>query len=402
MSEAAGHAHLDHQSSTPVLPGVLGAMRPFLEGGFGSASSLHRHGLRARDALAKAREQVAAFVNASSPEDIIFTSDGTESANLAVKGVAWANERRGRHLVVSATEHPSVLNSVAFLEERGFSATRVKPDSAGILDPDAVRGALKDGTTLVAVHHANHDIGAIQPVAAIGRLARAAGVPFYVDADASAGWLPLDLEVMGASLLSFSPHRFGGAPGVGVLARRGRVKLASLLHGGAQEGGWRAGAENLPAIVGAGVACELAGRELSARAANAARLQRVLWDGIRAVVPHVKLNGPEPGSHRAPANLNFSVAGTEGDGLVMLLDLQGVSVASGTLCASKELRVSPVLQALGVGHALAQAAIIVSFGPRSTDADVARFLEVFPGVVAKLRAMSPQWDEFMRGARARP
>jgi len=390
---------LDHQSATPMLPEVLAAMQPFFGEDFGSPSSLHRLGLRARDALDTARERVAAFINAASPEEILFTSDGTESANLAVKGTAWASARRGNHIVVSATEHPAVLESVAFLESHGFTATRVRTDAEGLVGADAVRVAITEKTALVAVHHANHDIGTVEPIAEIGRVTADAGVPLFVDAEASAGWLALDVQAMGASLLSFSPHRFGGPKGVGVLYRNRRTKLASLIHGGAQEGGLRAGIENVAAIVGAGVACELASKQLASRAANATRLQRKLWEGVKATVQHVKLNGPVPCARRLPSNLNFSVEFTEGEGLMLLLDLQGVAVASGTICASKELKISPVLQAIGLEHALAQAALIVSFGPSSSDADVDRFIEVFPGVVAKLRAMSPQWEEFGRGSR---
>lgn len=388
---------LDHQSATPLLPEVRAAMEPFLGADFGNPSSLHRLGLWARDALDTAREQVAAFVNARSPGDVLFTSDGTESANLAVKGVAWAVRRRAGHLVVSATEHPAVIQSVAFLESHGFTATRVGTDAEGIVDPAAVGAAITRETVLVALHHANHDTGAIQPCAEVGRLAAKAGAPFFVDAESSAGWLPLDVQAMGAGLMSFSPHRFGGPRGVGVLVRDARVKLASLIHGGAQEGGLRAGVENVAAIVGAGVACEIASKQRSNRAANAARLQEKLWRGVQSAVARVQLNGPAPGPGRLPSNLNVSVEATEGEGLMLLLDFQGVAVSGGTICASKELRTSPVLQAMGIGHARAQAAVIVSFGPPSTEADVDRFLEVFPGVVAKLRAMSPQWDEGRMG-----
>ncbi len=391
------NVHLDHQSATPVLPDVFKAMCPFFSEAFGSPSSLHQQGLRARDAIAKAREQVATFLNAESPEDIIFTSNGTESANFAVKGAAWAGQRKGNHIVTSAVEHPAVLNSVEFLAKHGFTATRVKVDGEGLVSPADVRAAFTGKTVLVAVQHANPDLGTIQPVADIAHAAADAGVPFFVDADASAGWLPLDVRKLGACLVSFSPHRFGGPKGIGVLYRNRRVRLTNLIHGGAQEGGRRAGIENVPAIIGAGVACELAAKELKSRAERAARLQRRLWDGVRKSVPHVKLNGPEPGALRLPNHLNFSTEFAEGEGLMLLLDMQGIAVASGTTCASKELKISPVLQAIGLDHALAQASVILTLGADNTTAEVDTFLEVFPKVVAKLRGMSPQWDEFQRG-----
>jgi cysteine desulfurase len=390
--------YLDHQAATPLLPEALEAMRPFFLEAFGSASSLHQHGLRAREALAKAREQMAAFIHAESPEDILFTSDGTESANLAIKGVAYANQRRGNHLVVSATEHPSVLGSVEFLEKQGFTCTKVGVDAEGFVDPEAVRAALTDKTILVAVHHVNHDIGVIEPVRAIGELVAERGIPFHVDAEASAGWLSVDVRQLGATLLSFSPHRFYGPKGVGVLYRHRRARLDGILHGGVQEGGRRAGTENIPAIVGAGVAAEVAAREWSARAGHVARLQQRLWEGLEAKVPYLKLNGPKPGPHRLATNLNLSVEFVEGEGLLLMLDARGIAVASGTSCVSKSLKVSHVLTAIGLDHSLGQAAILLTLGKDNTDADIDQVLEALPQVVGKLRGMSPAWDEFQRGA----
>src|SRR5262245_50699649 len=297
---------LDHQSSTPVLPEVFDAMRPYFSEAFGNPSSLHQHGLRVREALAKARAQMAALINAESAEEIFFTSDGTESANLAIKGVAYANERRGKHLVVSATEHPSVMNSVEFLEKQGWTCHRVSVDRGGLVDPEEVRASLTDKTVLVAVHHVNHDVGTIEPVAAIGRICAERGVPFYVDCEASAGWLPVDVQVFGANLVSFSPHRFYGPKGVGVLYRNKKARLVSVIHGGVQEGGRRAGTENVPAIVGGGLAAEIALREMSARRAHTERLQKKLWSGLKAAIPYIKLNGPEPGPGRISTNINIS------------------------------------------------------------------------------------------------
>jgi cysteine desulfurase len=389
--------YLDHQAATPLRPEVEEAMRPYYRESFGSASSLHQHGLKARDALARAREQVAAFVNAESPEDILFTSDGTESANLAVKGTAWSPKRRGRHLVVSAIEHPSVLGSVEFLEQLGFNATRVPVNAEGRIDPDAVRRAMGDETSLLAVHHANHDLGTIQPVQAIAEVAQAQGVPLYVDAESSAGWIPLDVRALGVDLLSFSPHRFGGPKGVGVLYRHRRARLTSLLHGGTQENGKRAGTENIPAIVGAGLAAELAAKDCARRARHAAALQERLWSGLQTRVPLLRLNGPAPGPGRLCANLNISAEFVEGEGLLLMLDTRGIAVASGTSCVSKALKVSPVLQAIGLDHGLARAAILLTLGDENTEADIDYVLETLPPIVAKLRDMSPMWDEFQQG-----
>jgi len=383
--------YLDSQSATPVLPEALEAMRPFFAEEFGSASSLHHYGVHARDALARAREQAAALVNAESPEEIIFTSDGTESSNLAVKGVAWANQRRGNHIVSGATEHPSVLNSIAFLEGQGIRCSRIGTNAEGIIDPQQIRAALTDQTILVAVHHANHDIGAIQPIREIGEIAGERGIDFYVDADASAGWLPVDVRQLGATLLSFSPHRLCGPKGVGVLYRNRRARITPLLHGGEQESGRRAGVENIPAIVGAGVACEAAAREWRQRSAHVSELQRQFWNGLKACVPHIRLNGPEPGPLRAPANLNVSFESIEGEGLALLCDMNGIAIGAGTACVSKALRISPALSAIGLDATWAQGAVIFSLGKDNTAEEIDYVLGVLPKLAARLRSLSPGW-----------
>ena len=389
--------YLDHQSTTPVLPEVFEAMKPYFLEAFGNPSSLHQHGLRVRDALAKARQQCASLINAEAPEDIIFTSDGTESANLAIKGVAYANQRRGNHLVVCETEHPSVINSIEFLEKQGFTCTRVKVDKEGVINPEDVRAALTDKTVLIAVHHVNHDIGTIQPVKEIGKIAAEKGIAFYVDCEASAGWLPIDVQAWGANLVSFSPHRFYGPKGVGVLYRNRKARLVSILHGGVQEGGRRSGTENVPAIVGGGLAAEIALREMPQRIEHTGKLQKRLWEGLRTHVEYIKLNGPEPGPKRITTNLNLSTEFIEGEGQLLLCDMNGIAVASGSSCVSKSLKVSHVLNAIGLDHALAQGNIIMSLGKDNTEADVDYTVETFSKIVKKLRTMSPMWDEFERG-----
>lgn len=389
------HVYFDHQAATPVLPEVLEAMEPYWRAEFGSAASLHRFGVRAREALERAREQTAAFINAESPEHIVFTSGATEAANLAVKGVAYANQRRGKHIVASAIEHPAVLNSIEFLKTHGFSATLVKVDAEGFVDPKDVAAAMTAETSLVCVHHVNHDIGTIEPIHEIAELVAERGVPLFVDAAASGGWLPIDVQTMGASLLSLAPHRFYGPKGVGMLYRNRRARVSPVIHGGVQEGGRRAGTENIPAIVGAGVAAEIAGRELASRREHTARLQKRLWNELR--VDYVRLNGPPPGQRRIGTNLNFSTEFTEGEGQALTLDVQGIAVASGASCVSKALKVSHVLSAIGLEHSLGQANIILSLGKDNTDGDVDYFLATFPKVIKRLREMSPLWDEFKKG-----
>lgn len=388
---------LDHQSATPLLPEVFEEMKPYFMEAFGNPSSLHQYGLRVRDAMKKARTRIAALINAESEEEVFFTSDGTESANLAIKGVAYANERRGKHLVVSATEHPSVINSVEFLEKQGWTCTRVPVDPLGRVNPEAIGNAVTDKTVLIAVHHVNHDIGTIQPVREIGRIAVEKNVPFYVDCEASAGWLPIDVQAMGANLVSFSPHRFYGPKGVGILYRNRKARLVSILHGGVQEGGRRAGTENVPAIVGGGLAAEIALREMPIRSAHVARLQQRLWTGLKAQIPFIKLNGPEPGPDRIQNNLNLSTEFIEGEGQLLSLDVAGIAVASGSSCVSKSLKISHVLAAIGLDHALAQGNIIMTLGKDNTEEEVDYVIESFSKIVTKLRAMSPMWEEFERG-----
>jgi cysteine desulfurase len=389
--------YLDHQSATPVLPEVVEAMRPFFTEHFGNPSSLHRHGLQAREAVAAARAQIAALIHAESPEDIIFTSDGTESANLAVKGAAWAGERRGNHIVLSQTEHPAVIHSVAFLEKHGFTCTHVKVDHQGFVDPADVRAALTDKTILIAVHLVNHDIGTIEPIREIGEVASREGIAFHVDAEAAAGWLPIDVTELGASLLSFSPHRFHGPKGVGVLYRNRRARLSSLLHGGDQENGWRAGIENVPGIVGAGVAAEIALRDGAQWSARCLGLQKRLWHGLSAGIPCLQLNGPEPGPNRIATNLNISTEFIEGEGQVLLCDMHGIAVAGAASCVSKSLKISHVLGAIGLSHALAQGTIILSPGKDNTEEEIDYVIDAMGKIVGKLREMSPTWDEFRKG-----
>jgi cysteine desulfurase len=389
--------YLDHQAATPVLPEVFEAMRPYFTENFGSPSSLHQHGLRAREALAQARSQVAALINAESPDDIIFTSGGTESANLAVKGAALASQRRGNHIVVSEIEHPSVLESVKFLEKFGFTSTRVKVDGEGMVDPQAVRDAITDKTVLVAIHHVNHDIGTIQSTWEISEVAHDKGITFYVDASASVGWQSVKVKELGADLLSFSPHRFYGPKGAGVLYRHRRARLTGIIQGGVQENGWRAGTENIPAIVGAGMAAEFARLELTQRQLHCQNLQKHLWHGLKARIPFLKLNGPEPGARRSPVNLNISTEFIEGESQLLLCDMNGIALASGTNCISQSLHVSHVLSAIGLPPALAQGAILMSLGHTNTLVEMDYVIDTLDKITTKLRGMSPAWDQFKKG-----
>ncbi len=393
--------YLDHLATTPLLPAAREAMLPFLGEQFGSAGSIHQWGLAARDAVGKAREQFAAFINAESPESIGFTSSGTEAVNLAIKGLAWHPRRKGSHIVCGAIEHPAVLGAIEFLKRDNITCTRVPVDHAGKLDPERVRAAMTEETFLLAAHAANYDIGTIQPLAELGRIAQDAGATFLVEANYAGGWLPLDVQALGIDLLTLATHRFYGPKGVGVLYRNRRTRLVPLIHGGVQEGGLRAGAENVAAIVGAGVAAKAATHELSERTRHVAEMQRRIWSGVQQSLEQVHLNGPEPGPDRLVTNLNISPAGTEGEGLMLMCDAQGIAIGSGTACTLKSLKSSPVLEAIGVSADLAKAAVLISPGKDTSPAEVDRFVAVFTKVVQRLRDMSPGWEESPKGRLAK-
>jgi cysteine desulfurase len=377
--------YLDHLSGTPLAPEVREAMRPFLEERFGSAASLHSHGLAAREAMDLAREQCAALVNATA-EEIVFTSSGTEANNLAVKGVAFAQRERGNHLVLSNIEHPSIDRSVAWLEENGFTATRGAVDGEGRVSPEAITEAVTEKTILIATHHASHDLGTVQDVAAIGAMAAKRGIPFLVDATASGGWLSVDVHAAKISQLTLAPHRFGGPQGVGVLYRNRRVPLTPLIHGGVQEDGLRAGTENIAAIVGAGAAAALP-------AVDVAPLQRQLHEGLMERIDHLRLNGAALGAGRLQTHLNYSIEFIEGEGLALALDFQGIAIASGAACVTKNMAVPPALAAIGLDVDLAKGNVLLSLGRDTTADDIDYALEVIPKQVDKLRSMSPAWVE---------
>ena len=372
-------------------------MEPFAGEQFGSPASLHQGGVLARDALAQARSEVAALLNARSPDDILFTAGATEAANLAVKGTAWASHRHGNHIVLTETEHPAVTRSAEFLESQGFRLSKVPVDRQGFVDPEGVRAALKPETILVCIHHASHDLGTIQNLAEVALPAAEQGVPIFVDASASGGWVPIDVQSLPISLLSLAPHRFFGPKGVGILYRQRRSRLASLIHGGVQEAGLRAGTENVPAIVGAGAAATLAARELESRAARTSALSRRLREGLVAAAPLVKLNGAPPGPQRLPHHLNLSFEFLEGEGLVLAVDLQGVALHSGPACVSKSTQIPPALTAIGLSPALARASVMLAPGPDQRPEDMDRAVELIAAAAAKLRDMSPLWEAYQAG-----
>ncbi len=391
----------DHISTTPVDPRVFEAMRPYFTEWYGNPSShIHDQGQAAQKAVDAARGKVAALINAS-PSEIVFTSGATESNNLAVKGAAGARAGRGKHVVVSEIEHFSVLNSLIPLRNAGYEVTQLEVDADGRVDPDDARKAIRPDTVLVSVMHANAEIGTIEPVSAIGRIARERGVLFHTDATASAGHVPLDVREAAADLVTLSGHNFYGPKGAGALFVREGVKLDSILDGGFQEMGFRAGTENVPGIVGMGAAAEIAGREMAEWAARLGPLGKRLRDGIAASVAHVHFTGHP--AERLPGHVSFWVEFAEGESLLLFLNVHGVMAASGSACSSnlkgrdeEDLVASHVLRAIGVPSDICTGSITFSLGKGSTAAEVDAVLGVLPGIVKRLWEMSPTYLDYQK------
>ena len=381
--------YLDHLTTTPPLPKVFDAMQPWLREGFGTPTSLHKLSLETRDAIDEARQRLAKLLNAAEPEEIIFTSSGTEAINHAVKGTALANRRFGSHIVTTGIEHPAVLGSIAWLERQGFSSTQVGVDDQGRVDSGALAQAMTEETILVSLHHANHDLGTVQSITDVAELTGARSIPLFVDATASGGWLPIDVQQLGVNLLALAPHRFYGPKGVGVLYKNRRVRVEKLLHGGMQENEFRAGTENVAAIAGSGVAAEHAKAALAQGAAHAAKLQVRLLKGIRQAVEGVHLNGPEPDDGRLPHQLNLSTEGVEGEGQALMLDMQGVAIAAGAACTTRSMRLPPALLAIGRDADLAKGTTLWGIGRDTTEAQIDLAVESFAVVTARLRSMTP-------------
>jgi len=375
------NVYLDYAATTPVDPRVLHAMLPYFTERAGNASSVHASGQEARGAVDQARAQVAAAVGAR-PAEIVFTSGATESDNLAVMGVALATEARGRHIVTTAIEHHAILEPCHFLERRGYTVTRVPVDSRGIVDPDDVRRALRPDTVLISVMAANNEIGTLQPVAEIGRLARERSIPFHSDATQLVGAAPVSVDLLRVDLLSMSAHKRYGPKGVGALYVRPGVPLTPVQRGGSHERGRRGGTENVPGIVGLGAAMRIAIGEMEQERARLIALRdRLIREALQ--LPDAHLNGDPV--HRLPNNVNLSFDRTDSQSLVMGLDLHGVGASSGSACSSGSMEPSHVLVALGLPPDRAAAAVRLTLGRGTTDADVTYALEALRDVVTRLQ-----------------
>jgi cysteine desulfurase len=377
-------AYLDYASFAPVDPRVLAVMRPFLEGGAGNPSAPHSLGLEARASLDGARAKIARLVGGA-PAGVIFTASATEATNLALKG--FAARAPGRHVVTSAAEHVSVLNTCRDLEKRGWRVTYVNVDGEGRIDPDAVARAVTDDTALVSVQAANLEIGTIQPVLEIGRALRQRAVAFHVDGVGAVGRLGFTVDECGIDLLSLSSNDLYGPPGAGALWARPQTKLAPLIVGGAQEGGYRAGTENLPALVGMGVAAELARVERATEGVRLSALRDRLLEGILSAVPEARVTGAR-GAARLPHHASVAIPSVKADAMLMELDLRGIAASSGSACNALLGEASHVLRAIGCDTAAAEGSLCFTAGRWTTAADVDAVVDVLPAVVARLRRLA--------------
>jgi cysteine desulfurase len=378
--------YLDYAATTPTDPEVVKAMLPYFSDAFGNPSSLYSYGLEARQAIEVARNRIAEFIGAKN-EEIVFTSGGSEADNFAIKGAAYANSRKGNHIITSTIEHHAVLETCKFLEKRGFKVTYVPVDKYGLVDPEEVRKAIAEKTILISIMHANNEIGTIQPIGEIGKIACKAKVYFHTDAVQTTGHIPVNVNELKVDMLSMSAHKFYGPKGVGVLYIRKGTKIVSLIHGGEQESGRRAGTENVPGIVGLGKAIELAGLEMSKETERLIALRNKLIQGILRKIDNVQLNGhPE---YRLPNNVNLSIDYIEGESTCLNLDLEGICISTGSPCSSSSAEPSHVLLAVGLSHEQARSSLRFTMGHLTTEEDIDRVLEVLPRSVARLRAISP-------------
>ena len=376
--------YLDHNASTSVHPEVLAEMLPYFSERFGNPSSVHGFGREAREGLDTARERIASFLRVGK-EEVVFTSGGTESDNMAIKGVAAA--RRQGHIITSRVEHHAVLRTGQMLEQQGIAVTYVPVDGTGRVDPDDVRRAIRPDTVLISIMHANSEVGTIQPVPEIGRIAREHGVPFHVDGVQTFGKLPIDVDAFGIDLLSFSGHKIYGPKGVaGLYIRRG-TKMAAIQHGGEHERRRRAGTENVPGIVGLGKAVEIRARDMAEEATRVTALRDRLWGSVSARVPDVRLNGHP--TERLPGTCNMCFRRVESESIVLGLDLKGIGVSAGSACTSGNVEPSYVLVAMGVPLDWAMGAVRTSLGRTTTAEDIDYVVDAIEPLVAKLRSATP-------------
>ncbi|NLI38800.1 MAG: cysteine desulfurase NifS [Clostridiaceae bacterium] len=387
--------YLDHAATTYVKPEVFEAMKPYFVEEYGNASSLYSVGRSNRKAVEEARATIARCLGVNEPGEIYFTGSGTEADNWAIKGsVLAARKKGGKHVITSAIEHPAIMETCRFLKKEGFDVTYLPVDSEGFVDPADVEKAIRPDTIIVSIMYANNEIGTIQPIKAIGEVTRKHGVLFHCDAVQAAGSIPIDVKDLGVDLLSISGHKFYGPKGIGALYIRKGVRLENLIHGGHQERGKRPGTENIPGIIGMAKALELAVVDMEQYTGKIKRLRDKAMNLIMERIPHVKLNGPV--ERRLPGNLNISFRFIEGESLLLMLDMKGIKASSGSACSSGSLDPSHVLMAIGLSHEIAHGSLRMSFGEHNTEDEVYYLVDSLEEIVARLRTMSPLYEDFIK------
>lgn len=382
--------YLDHAATTPVDPEVVAAMLPFFAEHYGNASSVHVFGQEARQAVERARERIAHLIGAR-PDEIVFTGGGTESNNFTIKGVAHARKERGNHIITSAVEHHAVLEPCRFLRKNGFEVTVLPVDGTGLVDPADVKKAITGKTILISIMHANNEIGTIEPVREIGVIAREHGIPLHTDAVQTFGRIPVAVDELNVDLLSASGHKLYAPKGVGILYIRKGTRIVPFMHGGEQERNLRASTCNVPGIVGMGKAAELAGMRMEEETVRLTSMRDRMIGGILEGIDHGRLNGHPV--LRLPNNVNVSLEYVEGESMLLSLDMEGIACATGSACSSQSLEPSHVLRAIGLPHEVAHGSLRFSMGRFTGDEDVDAVLSVLPGIVGRLRAMSPLYRE---------
>lgn len=382
--------YLDYAATTPTDPEVIKAMQPYFSEMFGNPSSIHTFGQEAKKGIEDARERLAKFLGAK-PEEIIFTSGGTESNNFAVIGVAYALESKGNHIIATSVEHHAIIEPCKFLEKRGFKITLIPVDKDGLVKPEEVKKAITDKTILISVMHANNEIGTIQPIAEIGAIAKERGIYFHTDAVQTVGHIPVNVDTLRVDLLSLSAHKFYGPKGVGAIYLKKGTRIERFLHGGDQERNRRASTHNTPGIVGLGKAIELCQEKMDREAEFQIRMRDKLIKGLQEKIPHVYLNGHP--TQRLPNNANISIEYIEGESMILNLDMEGIACSTGSACTSSSLEPSHVLLAIGRPAEIAHGSLRFTLGRYNKESDIDYLLEVLPRVVKKLRSMSPLYKE---------
>lgn len=388
--------YMDNAATTPLKREVLDAMMPYLTEEYGNASSIYATGRDARSALDEARQTAADALGAKANE-IYFTSCGSEADNWAIKGVAYAHQNRGKHIISTQIEHHAVLHTLQYLEKQGFEVTYLPVDEYGLISLDDLKGAIRADTILITIMFANNEIGTIEPIKEIAQIAHEHKIIFHTDAVQAVGHVPIDVKDLGVDLLSLSAHKIYGPKGVGALYIKNGVKLDTFMHGGAQERGRRAGTENVAGIVGLAKALELATADLEQNIAHLTSLRDRLIDGVQKQIPFCRLNGHP--TKRLCNNVNFSFQYIEGESLLLMLDMKGVAASSGSACTSGSLDPSHVLLAIGLPHEIAHGSLRLSIGDFTTEEDVDYVLEVLGPIVQRLREMSPLYEEVERGVK---